>query len=100
MANKRPPKSGSGKRPPSLEQIILQIFTNNPSTAYGYKAIHSKVGRRGYDGEEVVAAVNRLWEKKFIDKQKGNRFQLKGAVVTDGKPQRNSRRHSTTIKPV
>jgi ribonuclease R len=98
LANKRPPKSGSGKRPPSLEQIILQIFTNNPTTAYGYKAIHSKVGRRGYDGEEVVAAVNRLWEKKFIDKQKGNRFQLKGAVVTDSKPQRNSRSNQNSSR--
>lgn len=84
MTNKRNKKNGGTKRPQSLEQRILQIFTNNPAYAYGYKAIHSKVGRRSYEAEEIVEAVNNLCQKGHISRNKGNRFKL--TPGKDGEP--------------
>lgn len=98
MANKRSSKNSSGKRPPSLDQLILRIFTNNPSTLYGYKAIHSKIGRRSYDADEIVAAVNRLCDKNLIAKTKGNRFHLIGAEASPKKTERKSRSNQNTSR--
>lgn len=88
MPNKRTKKGSSKKSPLSLEQLLLKIFANNPGTLYGYKALHSKAGRRVYDAEDVVNAVNRLWEKKLIDKTKGNRFKL--ASKTNDAPDKSA----------